>query len=103
MQLAMADNTPLSCKDHLDAIQKMAQDKWGTELTGFHRPAWEAKLVRSYVDVIRQKGDLEATPARRRTHVLRAFRLGSCYADTLLNLYEAVGCQVQIVRDQQVA
>lgn len=99
----MDNDTSLSCKEHLEAIQELAKKKWGTELTGFNRPAWEAKLVRSYVEVIRQKGDTAATPAKRRNALLRAFQRGGCKADTLLNLYEAVGCQVQIVRDQQVA
>ena len=102
MQLAMTDDASLSCTEHLEAIQALAKEKWGTEITGYHRPAWEGKLIRSYVDVVRQKGDTEATPARRRNHLLRAFERGGCNADTLLNLYEAVGCRVQIIREQRV-
>ena len=77
-----------SCKDHLEAIQKVSIDKWGDR--------WQLELVRAYVQILQRNGDEIATVNNRKTQIVRAFSAGSCTADTLIILYDAIGYELSV-------
>ena len=81
--------TVTETKDLLDVIQRRATLQWGEN--------WRAELARSTVEILKQKGDTDATYDTRRRQLYRVFETHSCTADTLVALVEAVGCRLQLV------
>jgi DNA-binding phage protein len=77
----------------LNLVRDTAQEKWGDR--------WMAETVRAYCEVAQRHGDQTATVTRRRPSLERAFKNGSCTVDTLLNLFDAVGLQMRIIKISQ--
>jgi len=77
-----------SCKDHLTLISKLAADKWGED--------WELSITKEYAKIRQGLGEETATTNSRRNQIRRAFEVGSCTADTLITLYHAVNCELEI-------
>jgi hypothetical protein len=73
----------------LDKIQERAIAKWGDR-------KWLPELVKKYVEIAIENGDEAATAINRRPQVERAFKVGSCTADTLILIAAAVGGRFQI-------
>jgi hypothetical protein len=97
----MAEPLKMS-KDHVALIQQMAIDRWGEEITRYGTPKWQAELVNAYCEVLQSQGDLTAKPLNRRSQVLRVLldeeKKGGCNADTLICLYAAVNCRLDVVK-----
>ena len=83
-----ARSTMKTCKDHLTVIERAAIDKWGDR--------WQLELVRAYVQILQKNGDEIATINNRKSQIMRAFEAKSCTADTLINLYYAIGYELSI-------
>lgn len=84
-----------SCKSHLELISKLAAEKWGE--------VWMSELIREYCKISQLNGEDAATPNNRKGQIKRAFQVGSCTADTLIILYYAIGCELEISRKQTIA
>ena len=84
-----------SCKSHLELISKLAAEKWGD--------AWMKELTREYCKISQSQGEETATYDNRRTQIKRVFEIGSCTADTLIILYYAIDCELEISRKQTIA
>lgn len=78
-----------TCKAILERIKARAIAKFGEK--------WLLNLVREYVEIAQQNGDGKATVINRRNQIERAFNVGSCTADTLIQLAAAVGCRFQMI------
>ena len=76
------------CKDHLELISRLAEEQWGDK--------WQLEIVRAYVGVVNSQSGEQTTVDKRKTTIARAFSVGSCTADTLINLYAAVNCEIQV-------
>lgn len=83
-----------TCKDHLALISKLAEEQWNDK--------WQLEIVRAYVGVINKQSAEQTTVDKRKTTIARVFNVGSCTADTLITLYAAVNCEIQINRQQQL-
>jgi hypothetical protein len=99
LKLAVMNLSPIdlmkSCKSHLDLISKLAAEKWGD--------VWMNELIKEYCRISRENGEAAATPNNRKGQIRRAFEVGSCTADTLIILYYAIGCELEISRRQTIA
>ena len=84
-----------SCKSHLELISTLSAEKWGD--------AWMKELIREYCKISQSQGEDAATYDNRRNQIRRAFEVGSCTADTLIVLYYAIGCELEISRKQTIA
>jgi hypothetical protein len=84
-----------SCKAHLDLISKLAAEKWGDN--------WLNELVKDYCKIAQSQGDETAIPNNRKGQIKRAFEVGSCTADTLIILYYAIGCELEVSRKQTIS
>lgn len=78
----------LSVSDCLEIIKERAEASYGDK--------WLAELAKRYVVILQQQGDEKATYANRKRTVYRAFEEGSCSAETLFSLIQAVDCRLQI-------
>lgn len=84
-----------SCKAHLELISQLAAKKWGDD--------WMAGLIREYCKISQSNGEDGATYNNRRNQIKRVFTVGSCTADTLIILYYAVGCELEVSRKETIA
>lgn len=97
--------TRKTAEEHVQTIQRLAEEKWGTELNRHGKPEWQARLVARFVELYNEgleEGVEEATTLNRRSQVLRTFERGSCGLDTAILLYAAVDCEVRIVQERTV-
>ena len=83
-----------SCKEHLETISRLAAEKWGE--------VWVKQLTKEYCKISQLNGDDSAVYENRRTQIKRAFEIGSCTADTLLVLYHAIDCEIQVLQHRSV-
>ena len=83
-----------SCKEHLETISRLAAEKWGE--------VWVKQLTKEYCKISQLNGDESAAYENRRSQIKRAFEIGSCSADTLLILYESIGCEIQVIYHRAV-
>ena len=97
--------TRKTCKDHIAKIEKLAIAKWGEAKNGYGGLEWQRSLVERYVELENEENPDEtkkATPNRRRSQIIRALEKGTCTADTLILLYAAVDCEIQVVQGRLV-
>lgn len=91
-----------TCKDHIALIQRLAIERWGSEITGYGKPKWQPELVNAYCAIAQAQGEEDAKPVNRRSQIMRALETGSCTADTLILLYAALGCRLEVVREERL-
>ncbi len=77
-----------TCRDHLDLIETVSKKKWGE--------SWLLELVKRYIKFLKDERGEEAILNNRISTIKRAFEVGSCTADTLLGLYDAAGCSLEV-------
>jgi len=75
----------------LEKVQSRAEDLWGQK--------WMAELTKEYCAIAQEEGEDTANPNSRRTQLERIFERGTCTADSLFRLLEAVGYRVQLVSE----
>jgi hypothetical protein len=75
----------------LDRIQSRAEDLWGSK--------WMAELTKEYCEIAREEGEDTANANSRRTQIERIFARGTCTADSLFRLLDAVGYHLQLVAE----
>jgi hypothetical protein len=75
----------------LEKIQSRAKSIWGSK--------WMAELTKEYCEIAREEGEDTANANSRRTQIERIFSRGTCTADSLFRLLDAVGYRLQLVSE----